>query len=578
MNRAAAALVLLALLAHGIGLANGFVYDDHRFVVQNRALAGVSIADALLDPSTHTADLDRDVYRPLRLLGHAWDLRRWGPDPFGFHLHSILAHVAAVLVAYGVLRALLATGEDPRAGEAPALLGAGVLATHPLGVEVVGWVSSRGDLYGALLAWLALGLVTGRRAGRAATLVGAAVVACLAVLGKESALVVPAVAWAAWRLLGRGSRLAPWALGAGVAAALVLRQAALSGASPVQTPPHGGDAWTQVAWALHGLGRTLGALVLPTGLSVEYPQDSWAQGPIPVWIRPRTLLGLAAVVAPFALRGLGRRRAAFLAAWPLLAWLPSGSLLVTLRDLVNDRAAYPLLPAAGALLGLAVGEDRRRAWVLLLVVATPLAWLSVERTQVFRDDAALWTDVLRKDSRSVRAHLGLATVVEDEPRRRAHLAHAVENSRPGSKLEAIALAQLGDHVLHRGGDAGHALPVLERALPALRRWESLERPLAETEATAASLAQAYEELGRSADAEAVLDEAIERSADPTVLLVRRALLRLVRTERDTSDANVADLEQAIRAAEAVRPDHPLVRSLRPLVERRRAGAPEVSRP
>ena len=78
---ALAALVGLALLAHGLGLRNGFVYDDHRFVQNNPALAGASVRQLLLDPAAQTSDSDRDVYRPLRALGHALDARAWGQDP-----------------------------------------------------------------------------------------------------------------------------------------------------------------------------------------------------------------------------------------------------------------------------------------------------------------------------------------------------------------------------------------------------------------------------------------------------------------------------------------------------------------
>jgi hypothetical protein len=571
-----ATLVLLALLAHGLGLANGFVYDDHRFVDQNPALADVTVTGAFLDASTQTADLDRDVYRPLRLLGHAWDARRWGLDPFGFHLHSLLMHVANVLLAFFVLRHLTAPH-----GTIPALLGAGLLAVHPLGVEAVGWISSRGDLYALGFGLVALGLGTGWRTGRAA-LVLAAVTACLATLGKESAAVLPLVAWLHLRLARRwprpsgheaerpvqASAAGPWSMAAGVALGLVLRQIALSGASPIQTQPHGGHVVSQGAWAVYGLSRTLGAVLLPTSLSVEYPQDAWGLEPIPVWIRPATLLGFIAVATPFVLARLGRARAAFLSGWLLLAYLPSSSLLITLRDLVNDRAAYPLLPAAGALLGLACGRRRRLAWILLIGLGVPLALASSGRNTVFRTDETLWRDVLAGNQQSVRAHLGLAVAAQDEPTQRLHFARALENSRPGSKLEAVALSSFGDHLLRQTGDPAHAVPVLERALDAARTWEQRERATADTGALAATLAEALEEAGRSEHAEHVLTDAIDRATDPTMLLVKRAQIRLVRAERSGLPADEAALLWSIEAAERAAPEHPLVRRLRQLAQLR----------
>ncbi len=586
-------VLLLALFSHGLGLANGFVYDDHRFVDGNPALARVSVADAFLDAATQTADLDRDVYRPLRLLGHAWDLRHWGLDPFGFHLHSLIVHLLNVLLAYVVLRHLLGSERDEAA-----FVGAALLATHPLGVEVVGWISSRGDLYAAGFGLVALGLGCVRRA-KPGVLVLAASAACLATLGKESAAVLPVVAGLHVLLVGRhgGSPVdpdeelvgheskrrlhgVPWgplALALGVLAALTLRQVALAGASPVQTPPHGGSALAQAAWALFGLSQTLASVVFPANLCVEYPQDSWAAGAIPVWIRPATLLGVGVLVLPILWARLGRRRAAFLAAWALLAYLPSSSFLVTLRDLVNDRGAYPMLPALGALLGLACGGRRAAAWLVVLGLGIPLAFASVERTAAFRSDTSLWSDVLVKNPGSVRAHLGLAAVSSEELVQRAHLIQATQNCVAGSKLEAAALARLGQHLLRSTGNAEAALPVLEKALEAARYWQALERPTTDAETVAAALAEAYELLGRSGEAEQVLDLALaDAAAQPatgrsraTVLLVHRALVRLLRLQRDpSSEEKTKALWEAVLAAETAAPEHPLVTSLRALIAQR----------
>ncbi|MDG2149069.1 MAG: tetratricopeptide repeat protein [Planctomycetota bacterium] len=566
-----AALILLAILAHALSLSGGFVYDDHRFVEQNPALGEVTLGDAVLDASTHTSDRDRDVYRPLRLISHAWDARHWGLDPFGFHVHSLVLHVLNVILAFFVLRHLLAPE-----GTTPAILGAGLLAVHPLGVEVVGWISSRGDLYALGFGLLALGLATGWWKSRAA-LVGAALAAFLATMAKESAAILPVVAWLHGVLLRRtprdtghfrNLRAGPWVMLVGVGACFVLRQIAVSGASPVQTAPHGGDLLSQAGWALFGLSRTLGALVFPTGLSVEYPQDTWALDPLPIWLRPTTLLGLLAIVTPFAFARRGHPRAAFLSAWVLLAYLPSSSLLVTLRELVNDRAAYPMLPAAGALLGLACRGRRPLAWCLLLCLGLPLALASSARSTVFRNDKTLWTDVLVHHQDSVRAHLGLAELATEEPSQRFHLTRAAENSRPGSKLQAIAMSRLGEHLLLQTNDPPQAIPVLEQAWAASKHWEGRDRTAPKSRALAAALAQALEEVGRSNEAEVVLSTAISEAPEPTMLLVKRVQIRLVRALRSGDASDVTDLMESIEDAERRAPNHPLVQPLRELARQR----------
>ena len=560
MSRSLLAVLLLALLAHGAGLRNGYVYDDHRFINNNQRLSEAGLRDVLLDVSTHTADSDRDVWRPLRVLGHQLDLAT-GLGPFAFHAHSLLAHVAAVALGWLLLRRLL-----PGDSQAPALLGATLLAVHPLGVEAVGFLSSRGDEYAlaagcaALLAALRYGdAMSG--AARAAWLAAAAGCAFLALLGKESAVWVPLLGLLAWRLLGRPKLLPVLATGAGIAAGFVLRQAALAGLSPAQTVPHGGDAVAQAGWALYGTGLTLAHAAWPVALSVDYVQDTWADGITP-WLRPLALLALCVLVLAFALR---RRQPAvtLLLGWVLLAWLPSSSLLVTLHSLVNDRGAYPLLLPLGALLGLPLVGRPRLAAGAALALAAVLVPLCVARTADFHDDASLWAATARVQPRSVRAHLGLAQVAaaSDRMAQGRELEEAVHVARQGSRLEGLAQSAWGDWLLRVAGQPEQALPALQRAAQLLRAWRDRPWPQPEEAPTAASLAEALTLLGRHAEGDQVLVAAIAEQPQVLALHVQRAGLALWCWEHE-HDADARRLAVAeLRAAHEHAPDDPIVQQL-----------------
>ncbi len=563
MRHAAALLVALSLLAHGAGLANGFVFDDHRFVVRNEALLTASPWQLLTDPATQTRDDDRDVWRPLRALGHAFDRRRWGLEPFGFHLHSLLAHVACVLLAFHGLRRLL-----PAPGDEPALLGAALLACHPLGVEVVGWVSSRGDLYAAGCGWLAL-LVAARGGRLAPALAG--LLALAAMLGKESALWVALVAALHARLApGRAPnralrRACVLALAAGVAAGLVLRQLALSGTSPQQTAPHGGSWFTQIGWALQGTGRMLAAFVRPLELSVDRPQLEWAQLAGAPWWSWGTAVALALLGAAVVLR---RRRPAlaFALGAALLAWLPSSSLLVTLRMLVTDRGAYPCLPFLGAALGVLLVGRPRTALLATLAGATLLVPLAVARTADFASDATLWRATLRQNPASVRAWLGLAAAAGDPEAAEEPLRRAAALARPGSADQGLALARLGTFLLRHRGDPAQAESLLHRAWVLAQQHRDRERADDEECGTAATLAEALTLLGRDDEARAVLEAAIAAARDPFMLHVKDATLALLRHARAGDDAERRRLAleraaRALHAARAVSPHHPLTGAL-----------------
>jgi len=557
-------LLLVALLAHGTGLANGFVYDDHRFIVENGALQSAGVGRLVLDPGAQTADSDRDVYRPLRALGHAFDARTWGLRPFGFHLHSLVVHLLNVCLGHALLRRLL-----PAPSQAPALLGATVLATHPLGVEVVGWASSRGDLYAVCFAMLALLAVLrtdaarpGAGARRLAWLCLAAALAALATMGKESAAWLPIAGFLAWRWLGRIGGAGVTALAAGVGAALVLRQAALAGLPLSQTAPHGGSALAQVAWAFYGTGRTLAAIAWPAGLSVEYPQTRWMTLGPAVWIAWPTCLGVAALATVLIARRRGRRTAAFLLAWVLLAWFPSSSLLVTLRSLVNDRGSYPCLLAAGALPGLLLaGRSPRAAWGASVAVALLLVPLGVQRTAVFHDDASLWRDALRHDPSSVRAHLGLAAAADDPEARQREFQAALDVAPPGSRMRGIAGARLGDFLLRGSGDLAAALPVLRESLELQRQHRDRGLPGPDEAATAGSLAECLLQLGQAEESDRVMQEALREQPGQIMLHVKRTALLLFRAERDQDDAARAAARAALEEGLARDPEHPLLRAL-----------------
>lgn len=555
--------VLVAFIAHGLGLRGDFVYDDRRFVTENTALSTASWIDIAVDPALQTSDGDRDIYRPVRAVSHAFDLARWGLEPFGFHLHSLLLHVLTVMAAYGALRLLLRPLDRPMDDVVP-LAGALALACHPLGAEAVAWITSRGDVYALLFTLVALSAHARLTRGdlgpgrRGILLTAAVLIAALAVLGKESAAVLPLIAAVHVLWIPRRGWSGVFALAAGVALALALRQVALVGGNPIQTAPHGGSLLTQAGWALYGAGRTLGHLVWPSGLMIEYPQAEWvAQGSpwtsLPVALAAATLLGTV----------LLRRRhptSAFLLAWMLLAYLPSSSLLVTLRAVLNDRAAYPLLPAFGALVGLGAARWVRSPRLALVALALLGALLCARRTTTFRDEGTLWADVLSKAPRSVKAHLGLAWVYgqTDHATGQQWLVRAAALAERDSRLRGLALAQHGDAILRVDGDARRAAPILTEALRVLRVSREKPGPSPEESATAASLAWALWTLGQDVAAQQVLADAMAEQPDGVMFHLVSALQWWLRAEETGDEEARRQARRALQRAREIDPEHPIV--------------------
>lgn len=151
------------------------------------------------------SDLDAFQYRPLTF--NLWLLLAYAlhEQPMLFHALWV---VLGALMAVGLRHALLRVG----VGEAVAAIAALVFLLNPYAVYVHGWVATLADLIwvGCGLAF-ALWLLRARVQRPAWSIVAAGiVVATVALLAKEAALVLAPLAWLAW-LLSTRRRLWLWA-------------------------------------------------------------------------------------------------------------------------------------------------------------------------------------------------------------------------------------------------------------------------------------------------------------------------------------------------------------------------------
>src|SRR5262245_24219159 len=140
-------------------LNNPFVYDDYRMVVDNVAIRNLFDFWPLLL---------RDVSRPLVNLSYAIDRAIWGPEPFGFHLMSVLLHMLNVALLVRLAWRLTEDLEWQRGkdvqqdGRAVVAFATGVLfAVHPMMTQAVGYIASRPEVL--CTTFFLLGLLSARR-------------------------------------------------------------------------------------------------------------------------------------------------------------------------------------------------------------------------------------------------------------------------------------------------------------------------------------------------------------------------------------------------------------------------------
>jgi tetratricopeptide (TPR) repeat protein len=414
--------MLVAALAAGCylnSLGGPFLYDDLKDIADNPVLVDQGRLAEVFNTSFLHQGRERGLYRPVTGFSYWVDHRLFGPEPFWFHLESVLWHAAASIALLLLLRRLWP--EEPLL----ALLGAGLFAVHPVHTEAVSWISGRSEVlatFWGLVAILAH-LQADRDTSGAALFRAAALAAWLVAVGaKEMAATVPALLLLTDALLDRpqgwaspgrlAARYGPYVLGA--SAYLALRWRVLGGFGPVGAHQyfHGAPLSERGPTMLKVAASYVGRLVFPVNLNVAWSVTharGMTDGPLP-------LLALALLAGLFYLAWTLRKKAPPVAwgiFWTMIALIPVSNFL-PVGEVAAERFLYwPSVGACGALAWAFAprGDASRRAYlrgalagaaVLVLFAAN-----TVERNRDFSIPLALWTKTAAQSPNNVNARMNL---------------------------------------------------------------------------------------------------------------------------------------------------------------------------
>ncbi|MFT7622451.1 MAG: tetratricopeptide (TPR) repeat protein [Myxococcota bacterium] len=407
--------VALALLVFGQVVGFGFVWDDHNLIEQNPFLEQ---SDTVWRGFTtdfwelSNAPRDAKMYRPLVIASYWLERQAFGTSPAGPHTTNLLLHMLCALLLWLLMRRL---GVPAVA----AAVGCALFAVHPVQVEAVSNIASRGDLLATAL--LLGGLITWRD-GRFFTSLSLMLAACLA---KEAAIVGPVlaalIAPADSPLRARISAILIWPAYFGA------RFLALGSATPF------GD------FSSHG-----GALVLRYAARVLWPV---AQAPYTPIETPDQLLvlGSLAVVAAivFAVSRLPDE--------PRIGLLWFGLALGPVAEVIPVGARFAdlllYLPMCGVAIAAAWLASRARPALLTLTVVVLLAGgVSALRAPVWADDIALWTHGLAIEPGHPAMTVNLATALRrnNEPAKGCALLESIADRTDRDSATARAQYNLGN--------------------------------------------------------------------------------------------------------------------------------------
>lgn len=146
-------IVVLTVITYLNCLPNHFVYDDTSTIVENRLIKDWGNFHTLFthDYFKYSGEL---TYRPLVTLSYFIDYSLWHMNPMGYHLVNVILHIVNVILIYFLVLLLFRQYDKYKrqcshnqiANTSFALLTCALFAVHPIVSEVVNVISYREDL------------------------------------------------------------------------------------------------------------------------------------------------------------------------------------------------------------------------------------------------------------------------------------------------------------------------------------------------------------------------------------------------------------------------------------------------
>ena len=367
-------------------LQNGFTnWDDELYVVNNPLLHGPDWHGIFTQPVVSN-------YHPLTMVTLALNYDARHPSAAPFLFWNLFLHLANTLLVFLLVRML--SGGSVRV----AAFTAAVFALHPMHVESVAWISERKDVLYAFFFLLSLMAYWRHLVTSKATLYWLSffLFAC-SVLSKPAAIVLPLVMILLDVYAGRKMTLRllagkiPFLLVAvamGVVTLMVQSEKAIAG---LETYP----LWLRPLFASTALVSYLVRFVIPYPLSAFHPYPHAASPGWLVYASPLLLLIAAALF--WRLR---RNRVVLFGG---LFFVVNLVLVLQVVAIGNTLTAerYTYMSYAGLAFAVFMASERmpaaRRtpAFAVAAIALVVFAWMTHERTPVWKDSNTLWTDVLK---------------------------------------------------------------------------------------------------------------------------------------------------------------------------------------
>ena len=398
---AAALVLMVTLIAYFPTLNNKFTnWDDPVYVTENEGIRNLS-GDHLKAIFTEPVSLN---YHPLTMFSLAVNYSISEAKPFGYHLTNLMLHLLNTFLVFLFIQGLT------KGNWMVAALTALLFGVHPMHVESVSWISERKDV---LYAAFYLGaLVFYQRyidKQQWSSYVIVLVLFLLSSLSKAVAVTLPVVLLLmdyytgrklSWKWLWEKTPLFILSIIFGITALNIQAEGAIAEFEVF-------TIFQRIMFGSYGILMYLEKLFWPMRLSAFYPYpnlDDLGNLPLIFYIAPwLVLLLLAAMVWSFK-----KTKVAIMGGMFFLVTIALVLQIISVgRAIMADRYTY--LPYIGLFFMMAMGVDHLRKQpapklkslgntllALMFGAALFLAFLTSQRTGVWKNSETLWTDVINK--------------------------------------------------------------------------------------------------------------------------------------------------------------------------------------
>jgi tetratricopeptide (TPR) repeat protein len=182
-----------------------FIWDDEVMVVGNPLIRSIENIPQILQSSAFGAVASsNDFFRPIQTISYILDYHLFGLNASGFHVMSWIYFVCVCGLLWYLLTQLSASGLSLSQKQILAIVF--LFAVHPLNIEVVTYISGRGDVLFLLFSLIALCTTLLASQKKTWGIPLAWITASLAILSKENAVALPFVMTIMWLILPKKQR------------------------------------------------------------------------------------------------------------------------------------------------------------------------------------------------------------------------------------------------------------------------------------------------------------------------------------------------------------------------------------